>query len=383
MSIAGVAGVGFAFKWWYDYNKGVKEATKLTKQFTDKSGDDLKIYRSEVQALADYYSKDFRDMLTAINSVEKQFGISSDEALKVIKDGFIAGADAKGEFLSALKEYPAYFKEAGISADQFVAIIAETNKQGVFSDKGIDTIKEANTRLREMTTSTAGALDGIGISSKQVQKDLQTGAKTTQQINRQVINVAPQQTDVNTQVPQSQTQTRYIQSQNTEPQRQRIKTIPKQTSKPSTANNDEMSDLEMLSQILKGVQEQTKPAPKQNSNYKNPYMTEQEEIIAWSKWRSDLQNRIMEDSNAEYAPYGTIFLFTFIVDKYGNISNVKVQCSNPNYMDIARNGVKPAITNLQKKPILNFPRGSQRTSTVVTGSFILGSQNVYSNPNDY
>lgn len=186
MSIAGVAGVGFAFKWWYDYNKGVKEATKLTKQFTDKSGDDLKIYRSEVQALADYYSKDFRDMLTAINSVEKQFGISSDEALKVIKDGFIAGADAKGEFLSALKEYPAYFKEAGISADQFVAIIAETNKQGVFSDKGIDTIKEANTRLREMTTSTAGALDGIGISSKQVQKDLQTGAKTTFQIMQEV-----------------------------------------------------------------------------------------------------------------------------------------------------------------------------------------------------
>ncbi len=186
MSIAGIAGVGFAFKWWYDYNKGIKEATKLTKQFTDKSGDDLKIYRSEVQALADYYSKDFRDMLTAINSVEKQFGISSGEALRFIKDGFIAGADANGEFLSALKEYPAYFKEAGISADQFVAIIAETNKQGVFSDKGIDTIKEANTRLREMTTSTAGALDGIGISSKQVQKDLQTGAKTTFQIMQEV-----------------------------------------------------------------------------------------------------------------------------------------------------------------------------------------------------
>lgn len=186
MSIAGVAGVGFAFKWWYDYNKGIKGATKLTKQFTDKSGDDLKIYRSEVQALADYYSKDFRDMLTAINSVEKQFGISSDEALKVIKDGFIAGADANGEFLSALKEYPAYFKEAGISADQFVAIVAETNKQGVFSDKGIDTIKEANTRLREMTTSTASALNGIGISSKQVQEDLQTGAKTTFQIMQEV-----------------------------------------------------------------------------------------------------------------------------------------------------------------------------------------------------
>lgn len=34
-------------------------------------------------------------------------------------------------------------------------------------------------RLREMTTATAAALDGIGISSEQVQKDLQTGTKTT------------------------------------------------------------------------------------------------------------------------------------------------------------------------------------------------------------
>lgn len=37
-----------------------------------------------------------------------------------------------------------------------------------------------------MTTSTASALDGIGISSKQVQKDLQTGAKTTFQIMQEV-----------------------------------------------------------------------------------------------------------------------------------------------------------------------------------------------------
>ena len=155
------------------------EATKLTRQFTDKSGDDLKAYRSEVQALADYYGKDFKEVLISANTVSKQFGITSEKALQIIKDGFIAGADANGEFLDSLKEYPAYFKEAGISADQFVAIIAETNKQGIFSDKGIDTIKEANIRLREMTDSTAAALEGIGLNSKKIQKELQSGSITT------------------------------------------------------------------------------------------------------------------------------------------------------------------------------------------------------------
>lgn len=186
VAIAGIAGAGVAFKWWYDYNAGLVEATRLTQQFTSKSGDDLKAYRNQVQAVADTFDKDFKEVLIASNAVSKQFGISADEALNLIQDGFVAGADANGEFLDTLKEYPAYFKEAGISADQFVAIVAQSNKAGIFSDKGVDAIKEANLRLREMTTATAEALDAIGISSVQVQEDLQSGAKTTFQVMQEV-----------------------------------------------------------------------------------------------------------------------------------------------------------------------------------------------------
>lgn len=179
LAIAGITAAGAAFKWWYDYNAGLVEATRLTQQFTGKSGDDLKAFRKEVQAVADSFNADFRETLIATNALSKQFGISANEALQLVKDGFLAGGDANGEFLDTLKEYPAYFKEAGISADQLVAIVTQTNKMGIFSDKGVDAIKEANSRLREMTTATAAALDGIGISSEQVQKDLQTGTKTT------------------------------------------------------------------------------------------------------------------------------------------------------------------------------------------------------------
>lgn len=179
LAIAGIAAAGAAFKWWYDYNAGLVEATRLTQQFTGKSGDDLNAFRNEVQAVADSFNADFRETLIATNALSKQFGISANEALQLVKDGFLAGGDANGEFLDTLKEYPAYFKEAGISADQFVAIVTQTNKMGIFSDKGVDAIKEANLRLREMTTAAAAALDGIGISSEQVQKDLQTGTKTT------------------------------------------------------------------------------------------------------------------------------------------------------------------------------------------------------------
>lgn len=162
-----------------ELQKGLTEATRLTQQFTEKSGEDLKAYRTEVQAIADFYGKDFKEVLIGANAVSKQFGISAEESLKLIQDGFIAGADANGEFLDTLREYPAYFKEAGISAETFIAITAQAAKSGIYSDKGVDVIKEGNLRIREMTTATASALEGIGISADKVQEQLRTGQKTT------------------------------------------------------------------------------------------------------------------------------------------------------------------------------------------------------------
>lgn len=188
IAFAGIAGAGIAFKWFYDYNKGLTEATRLTKQFTGLAGNELKSYRNEVQTLADMYGKDFQEVLRATNSVAKQFGMEQSEALRIIRDGFIAGADASGEYLDILREYPAYFNEAGISADQFVAIVANAAQQGIFSDKGIDAIKEANTRIREMTTATATAFEGIGMSSAKVQEELQNGSKTTFDVIQEVSN---------------------------------------------------------------------------------------------------------------------------------------------------------------------------------------------------
>ena len=188
LAMAGVAGVGMAFKWWYDYNKGLMEATRLTKQFTGLTGNEMKSVRNEVLAVSNTFGLEFTETMQSANTMSKAFGISVSESLKIIQDGLVSGANANGEFLDTIKEYPRYFKEAGLSAEEMVAISTQATKEGIFSDKGVDTIKEGNIRLREMTTATAAALDGIGISSKQVQKDLQNGSKTTFQVMQEVSN---------------------------------------------------------------------------------------------------------------------------------------------------------------------------------------------------
>lgn len=188
LGLAGVVGAGVAFKWWYDYNKGLMEATRLTQQFTGLTGNEMKSVRNEVLAVSDTFGLDFTETMQSANTMSKAFGISVSESLRIMQDGLVSGANANGEFLDTIKEYPRYFKEAGLSAEEMVAISTQATKEGIFSDKGVDTIKEGNLRLREMTTATAAALDGIGISSKQVQKDLQNGSKTTFQVMQEVSN---------------------------------------------------------------------------------------------------------------------------------------------------------------------------------------------------
>ena len=188
LAMAGVAGVGMAFKWFYDYNKGIEEATRKTMQFTGLFGDEMKSVRNQALAISETFGVDFGETLQSANVMSKQFGISVSESLKLLQDGFVAGANASDGFLENVKEYPTYLKEAGLNAEQFVAISTNATKQGIFSDKGLDTIKEGNLRLREMTTATAAALDGIGISSEKVQKELQNGSKTTFDIMQEVGN---------------------------------------------------------------------------------------------------------------------------------------------------------------------------------------------------
>lgn len=185
LGLAGVAGAGMAFKWWFDYNKGLMEATRLTKEFTGYTGEALETMRNSITATADSMGKDFNDVLATADNLMANYHLSGEEAMKVINDGFASGADLSGDMLNKIQQYAPTFHDAGISADQMVAILQQT-RSGIFSDKGLDIITMASKKIREMSTATSASLDAIGISSKQVQQDLANGTKNTFDIIQQV-----------------------------------------------------------------------------------------------------------------------------------------------------------------------------------------------------
>lgn len=178
LGIAGIAGVGVAFKWFYDYNQGIAEATRLTHEFTGLTGDELVSVRNEIQAIADTMGKDYKETLSTVDALMANYGLTAQQSMKVVEDGFASGADLSGDMLSKIQQYAPTFHDAGISADQMVAILQQT-RSGIFSDKGLDIITMASKRIREMSTGTRSALEGIGIDVNKVQDDLASGARST------------------------------------------------------------------------------------------------------------------------------------------------------------------------------------------------------------
>lgn len=103
----------------------------MVQQQTGLMGEAMQDLRGEVQAVADTYGKDFTEVLTGVSRLMKGFGVDADEAMRLVRGGLVSGADAGGQFFDMLQEYPAYFKEAGVSAEQFVAILSNGGQMGV------------------------------------------------------------------------------------------------------------------------------------------------------------------------------------------------------------------------------------------------------------
>ena len=185
LSLAGIAGAGVAFKWFFDYNKGIEESTRLTREFLGLTGDNLKAVRSEIQATADTYGKDYKETLEAVDVLTSQYGYDTQEAIKIINDGFQSGADLNGDMIAKIKQYAPAFHDANISGKELVATIQQT-RSGIFSDSGMALIQMGSKKIREMSTKTVEALEGIGISSKKVEADLVSGSKSTYDVIKMI-----------------------------------------------------------------------------------------------------------------------------------------------------------------------------------------------------
>jgi hypothetical protein len=158
--ITAFAGLAVATKALFDYNQEMSQATAITRQFTGLTGQDLENFTVKVKTFAEQTSSDLKEVTRTVNSVAQAFGLSYDEAFAKVQAGFIRTGASAEDFFDNTDEYGAQFQKAGYSADEFFAIMEAGAQNGIYKDKLIDSIKEVDIKLKDLSKSGREALEG-------------------------------------------------------------------------------------------------------------------------------------------------------------------------------------------------------------------------------
>ena len=178
--VLAIAGVVAGFKWFYDYNKGLIEASRLTKYFTGLTGDAMRSVRDNVQAVSDTFGKNFNETLKTANAMSKNLGVSVNEATDIIAKGLAAGGMNSEQYLSNLQRFAPTFQKMGMTAEQAAVAMSQIDKAGVNSQRALMAMSRASLQLRTMSDGTAKSLNAIGIDAQQMSQDVQSGARSVQ-----------------------------------------------------------------------------------------------------------------------------------------------------------------------------------------------------------
>ncbi len=145
------------------------------------TGKELDQLVGKTQGISKAFDVESAKVNNAANSIAKNMKISFGEAQELIKKGLAANAETdKGELLDWYEEYASTLLGAGFKAEEFIAIVSQMKEQGVYTDFGIDAVKEFGIRATTETEKVVNALKAVEQATGttfavQMVKDLETG----------------------------------------------------------------------------------------------------------------------------------------------------------------------------------------------------------------
>lgn len=179
---AAVAAVGVAIvATAMDAAAGAKEIAAFKKELSARAGltgEDLSKAAINIKALTDTYGADEEQLIKTINAVSKNRKITFDEARGIVEDQLNRGMSS--EALEWWSEYDVQLQKVGLTAKESGEYIKYSQQQGIYDDKAVDALKEAQLRLSEFNDDTRESLNVLGPQFvNTLQADLKAGKKTT------------------------------------------------------------------------------------------------------------------------------------------------------------------------------------------------------------
>lgn len=159
--------------------ESVSSALALAKQMTNQTGEALKETTRQAVIFRDAFGVEEAESIKVVDTMMKQFGISSKEAYNLLAQGQQKGLNKSGDMMDVINEYSNQFKAAGYSASEMFDVLAAGAKGGAFSiDKVGDAIKEANIRLKDGSKTSAAGFEAIGLNAKEMTKEYAKGGES-------------------------------------------------------------------------------------------------------------------------------------------------------------------------------------------------------------
>jgi phage-related minor tail protein len=168
---------------WGSDLEDVNEALTATKQqFSGIDNVDLQNLTEQGLILKSTFGVDVPESVKTVQTMVSNFGITGSDAFDLITKSMQEGGDKSGDLLDTFNEYSVQFKGMGFDAKEFSNILVNGLSNGAFNaDKVADSVKEFNIRIRDGSSTTQGALKGLGIDLEKFNAGLSDGSITGKQ----------------------------------------------------------------------------------------------------------------------------------------------------------------------------------------------------------
>ena len=159
------------------------------KQVTGQTGEELKRSTQNAIMLSDVFDYDISESIRSAETLQKQFGLTSDEAFDLIAQGAQNGLDFSGELLDSINEYSVQFEKAGIDAEGMFAILESGTEAGAFDlDKIGDAVKEFSIRAIDGSNTTVEGFKLIGLSADEMAAKFAKGGDSAKEVFQKTID---------------------------------------------------------------------------------------------------------------------------------------------------------------------------------------------------
>lgn len=159
----------------------IANALVFVRQVTGQAGDTLEATTKSALIYRDVFGEDIAESVKAVDTMMKNFGITSEQAYNLLAQGAQKGLNKSGELLDTANEYSPLFAKLGFSANGMFDTFSAGLEAGAFNlDKVGDGIKEFGIRTKDGSKQSLEAYKAIGLNGEEMTAQFAAGGDIAQ-----------------------------------------------------------------------------------------------------------------------------------------------------------------------------------------------------------